>query len=437
LISRRFLRIVRFDETPRAAVKATAMRQMEHAMKRIARITRSGRAATVLSVCGTAVLTIVALGPVVAKGQQPTKIGDTITAETGLASTSEHEAARLFRKETFGGNGRTCETCHSRSTGTLSPADVLKLLNEDPSNALFLHDGLDDGVAGTSRIAEHATIRVVRPLPPNVRIAGDPSATSVVLLRGIPTTINTPALDPALMYDLRARSLSDQALDAIHDHAQNTVEPTEEQLALIADFQRTDKRFFSSDVLQDFASGGPAPVLPPGKTASEQRGRLMFVETEFTPGSTKGICALCHAGPMLNQTSRFNFGAPPGARIANIGVSDRNLLNLPVYTFLIDDGAGDVRTVTTSDLGIPLTNPRPPGVPPPFVRHPAFFAGFFKIPSLWGVRKTAPYFHDNSAKTLEEVAAFYTNLFSNNQDFPVQLTSQDEADMVAYLKLLR
>jgi len=339
----------------------------------------------------------------------------------------------LFRKETFGGNGRTCETCHSPSTGTLSPEDVRL---KSPTDPVFLHDGLDDGVSGTSRIAEHATIRIVRPLPPSVRIAEDPSATSVVLLRGIPSTLNTPALDPALMYDLRARTLSDQALGAIHDHAQNSVEPTQEQLALIADFQRTDKRFFSSDVLQDFASGGPAPVLPPGKTASEQRGRLMFVETESTPGSTKGICAQCHAGPMLNQTSPFNTGAPPGARIANIGVSERNLLNLPVYTFLIDNGAGDVRAVTMSDLGIPLTSPRPPGVPPPSVRHPAFFAGFFKIPSLWGVRKTAPYFHDNSAKTLEEVAAFYTNMFANGAD-PVQLTAQDEADMVAYLKLLR
>ena len=76
-------------------------------------------------------------------------------------------------------------------------------------------------------------------------------------------------------------------------------------------------------------------------------------------------------------------------------------------------------------------------MPPPFVLHPAFFANFYKIPSLWGVRKTAPYFHDNSAKTLEELAAFYANMFANNPDFPVQLTAQDEADMVAYLKLLR
>ncbi len=239
------------------------------------------------------------------------------------------------------------------------------------------------------------------------------------------------------MYDLRAGTLSDQALGAIHDHAQNTVEPTEEQLALIAEFQRTDKRFFSSDALEDFARGGPPPELPLGKTKSEQRGRLMFVESEFTPGSTNGICALCHTGPMLNRSSPFNPTAPPGANIANIGVSERNLLNLPVYTFLIDDGFGDVQAVRLLDPGIPLTNPRPPGVPPPFVRHPAFFAGMFKIPSLWGVKKTAPYFHDNSAKTLEEVAAFYTDLFANNLDFSVQLTAQDEADIVAFLKLLR
>ena len=376
---------------------------------------------TIRLMIATALLTIAPLGGVGVGGRE----------QNGQTTD---EGRRLFRKETFGGNGRTCETCHSRSTGTLSPSDVQAL---EANNPLFLHDGLDDGISGTLRISQHATIRVERPLPPNLRIAEEPSAPSVVLLRGIPTTLNTPALDPALMYDLRARTLADQALGAIHDHAQNTVEPTAEELTLIAEFQRTDKRFFSSDVLQEFAQGGPAPELPPGKTASEQRGRLMFVEAEFKPGSTKGICAFCHSGPMLNQTSPFNTGAPPGARIANIGVSERNLLNLPEYTFLIDDGFGNVQSVRTPDLGIPLTNPRPPGVPPPFVRHPAFFANFFKIPSLWGVKKTAPYFHDNSAKTLEEVAAFYTNLFASNTDFPLQLTAQDEADMVAYLKLLR
>jgi hypothetical protein len=390
----------------------------------------------VVGIVSAGFLTAVLSGRGAGGRQQATELVEQPAAGHASAGKPD-EGERLFRKETFGGNGRTCETCHSPSTGTLAPQDVQERLQMDPNDPLFLHDGLDDGVVGTSRIAEHATIRIVRPLPPNVRIAEDPLATSVVLLRGIPTTLNTPALDPALMYDLRARNLSDQALGAIHDHAQNTVEPTPEQLALIADFQRIDKKFFSSNVLRDFASGGPAPELPPGNTASQQRGRLMFVEAEFTPGSTKGICALCHSGPMLNQFSAFNHTGPPGARIANIGVSERNLLNLPEYTFLIDDGFGNVQSVKLPDLGIPLTNPRPPGVPPPTVRHPAFFAGMFKIPSLWGVQRTSPYFHDNSAKTLEEVAAFYTNLFASGPDFPVQLTAQDEADMVAYLKLLR
>ena len=72
----------------------------------------SGRRTTALMVLGGAALTIVTLGNVVMGGQQ------------------SHEGERLFRKETFGGNGRTCETCHSRSTGTLSPADVRTLLLE-------------------------------------------------------------------------------------------------------------------------------------------------------------------------------------------------------------------------------------------------------------------------------------------------------------------
>lgn len=167
----------------------------------------------------------------------------------------------------------------------------------------------------------------------------------------------------------------------------------------------------------------------------------MFVDAKFQPGSTEGICALCHSGPMLNRTNQFApavIGGPPGSGIANIGVSERNLVNLPERTFLIDNGFGDVRSVLTPDPGIVLTSPRPPGVPPPFVLHPAFFANFFKIPSLWGVKATAPYFHDNHAKTLEEVAAFYTNLFAEPQNiFHVQLTPQDEKDMVAFLKLLK
>ena len=70
----------------------------------------------------------------------------------------------------------------------------------------------------------------------------------------------------------------------------------------------------------------------------------------------------------------------------------------------------------------------------------------FKTPTLWGVDRTAPYFHDNSAKTLEAVAAHYNFFFSftSDPDGPggpipplLSLSPDDQADIVAYLKLLK
>jgi len=98
----------------------------------------------------------------------------------------------------------------------------------------------------------------------------------------------------------------------------------------------------------------------------------------------------------------------------------------------------------TPDPGAMLNNPppsAPPGVPTP---PRSFFANLFKILPLWGVRETAPYFHDNSAKTLEDVAAHYTRFFAFVTDFDgpgplpplITLTPEDEADMVAFMKLL-
>ena len=113
------------------------------------------------------------------------------------------EGQRLFDHETFGGNGRTCRTCHSGDDGTIDPAEVAERFSENPSEPLFRHDGLDDFFSGTSRIAAHATILIERDLPEGVVLVDDPSATSVVLARGVPSTVNTPGLDPALMYDMR------------------------------------------------------------------------------------------------------------------------------------------------------------------------------------------------------------------------------------------
>ncbi|MDX1515632.1 MAG: hypothetical protein R3288_02270 [Woeseiaceae bacterium] len=359
------------------------------------------------------------------------------------------EGARLFDRETFGGNGRTCVTCHSRKTGTFSPEDAMARFLADPDDPLFRHDGLDDGFSGVSRILDHATVRVTLPLPDNIWLKDDPAATHVTFNRGTPTVKNTPALEDRFMYDLRNLTLQDQALGAIEGHAQNSIAPTQNELDLIAEFQQTAPRFFSSRKLRRFAAGGPAPELPQGRTASEKRGRLFFVDAPFNPPSKDGVCALCHSGPMLNEANVFSspvFGNPPGIREFSVGVAERNVLGNPVMTFVIEDSIGQGVEVMTPDLGMLMTDNNQllqMGALPPdsFLAQRglrrAFFANFFKTPTLWGIKHTAPYFHDNSAKTLEEMLEQYDFFFVNSPiGGAIELTGQDKQDIIAFLELL-
>jgi cytochrome c peroxidase len=395
----------------------------------------------VVAVAGTSLMILAgahraALGQDVAIGafDQALNLDCVSTLSDRCAKLRLHEGRRLFDVETFGGNGRTCRTCHSKKNGTFSPEDARERLAADPNDPLFLHDGLDDGVEGTSRITEHATVRIEIALPPYIILADEPERRSVILNRGTPTTMNTPALDRMLMYDTREPDLQRQALGAIRAHGQNTVEPTSLELDLIKDFQQHDVRFFSSDALRSFASGATPPQLPDGQTDAERRGRRMF-EPGFNPGTKQGVCNICHSGPMLNQFAPGNpFGAPPGGRRADISVSQRNLLGNPVYRFIVENQDGGLAEVRTPDPGVLLTVPLP--LPPPGVPSPprSFFANLFKIPTLWGVSRTAPYFHDNSANTLEDVAEHYAFYFSDVLNF--EFTAQDQADMVAFLKLL-
>ena len=363
---------------------------------------------------------------------------------------------KLFEKETFGGNGRTCSTCHTKLTGTLSLDDVQRIIDKGDPDHLLVGDALDDDGVSTTRIQAHGTIRLNLPLPPWVRLADDPAATHVSVFRGIPSTRNTPALDPILNYDGRPPTVQDQALGAIHDHTQNTIEPTAAELDAIAQFQRTDPLFFSSDDLRKFAAGGPPPVLPPGVTPAEQRGRTFLVDAPFNPPSKEGICALCHSGPMLNMVSQahsdFTGGVPrPGVRFFNIGVNIVNAPNNPVRRWIINDGVNPAVTIPSPDLGLLLhptlvLDPSHPPLPPPFILPRAVLAENFKIPTLWGVKDTAPYFHDNGAKTLRDAVAHYKRFFNFTEDQDpvgsaslggrIVLTDDDVDDIVAYLKLL-
>ena len=210
------------------------------------------------------------------------------------------------------------------------------------------------------------------------------------------------------MADGRAPDLQFQAFDAILGHAEAGRVPDDDELEAIAHFQRTAARFFSSPALRRYARRGVEPTLPEGSTASEKRGRAFFVDG--------GSCSGCHGGPMLNQTRS-------GRRFLSAGVSERNRLGNPVYRFVVKNDSGDGETILESpDPGRAL------------ITGDLADANHFKISPLWGISKTAPYFHDNSAATLEEVASHYDEFFES-RGLP-GLSADDQADLVAYMKLL-
>jgi cytochrome c peroxidase len=358
---------------------------------------------------------------------------------SGAGTGHELEGKRLFDQVTFGGNGRTCQTCHSEATGTVSPADAQKRFQKDPADPLFRHDGSDDGLGhGVSRMLADATILVTIPLPFNVRLADDPTARSVVLRRGIPTTTNTPALDPVLMSDGRQPTLEAQAASAIRDHADGVIVPPAD-LQSIAAYEKTNA-FFSSPELRRFAlDRGQAPELTPGQTASEKRGRVFFEDSppDPTKGLRPGLCAHCHSGPLLNQTNRFakeflGLPIPAGQRFISVGVSELNKANNAMREYIFNPGTVDEQHLISPDPGRALITGIGPASDPLAANTNAF-----KISALRGIEKTAPYFHDNSAKTLEDVAAHYTLFFNFVTGGAIQLTKQDEQDIVAYLKLLK
>jgi cytochrome c peroxidase len=348
-----------------------------------------------------------------------------------------HEGKRLFERGTFGGNGRTCQTCHSKETGTLTPRDVQQRFRTNPQDPLFLHDGSDDGLGnGSSRIRKDATILVTIPLAANVSLADDPSARTVTLRRAIPSTLNTPALDPVLMLDGRQASLEAQAAGAIQDHAQGVV-PSAASLRAIAEFEKTNA-FFSSPAVRQFALHGRPLELPPGRTPAEKRGRRFFedVPPDLSQGLKPGLCAHCHSGPLLNTTNEFAAAfipspapIPKGQRFLSVGISEFNDAGNPVREFVFDAGTPQERRIVSPDPGRALLT----GVAnDPTLEH----VNAFKISPLRGIRHTAPYFHDNSAKTLEDVAAHYAKFFNIASGGLITLTPQDEQDIVAFMKLL-
>ena len=340
--------------------------------------------------------------------------------------------------------------------------------------------------AASTMLLSKGLFRISIPVPANADFTvvraddpwGCPETTTTQLAmfrRPLPGT-NLPFLT-AVMWDGRespaGRSLYDnlksQALDATLGHAQAAQAPTDAQLDAIVNLELASFTAQAADesagVLdaqgatggamhvskQPFFVGINDPLGAPGSfnpeamtvfknwssltsaakdptsaaRAAIARGEALFNTLPITisgvaglndkpgvPASFVGSCSTCHNAP--------NIGDHSSPLAINIGTTNYPALpaldttGLPVYTIACNSG----QTVKTTDPGRALITGKCADI------------GKLKGPILRGLAARAPYFHNGSARTLDDVVEFY------NERFNLNLTPQQKSDLVAFLKAL-
>lgn len=137
----------------------------------------------------------------------------------------------------------------------------------------------------------------------------------------------------------------------------------------------------------------------------------------------KGNCVTCHE-------ISFDHALFMDNRYYNIGVGFQHLK--PVLDDIIKQGSIDnlmFTAIQMSELGRLKVTKRLKDI------------GKFKTPTLRNISLTAPYMHDGSFETLEQVIDYYDkggdpNRFIDPAIFPLHLTQQEKIDLVEFLQAL-
>jgi cytochrome c peroxidase len=227
--------------------------------------------------------------------------------------------------------------------------------------------------------------------------------------RNAPTVINAAYAD-SQFWDGRAASLEAQAVGPVGNPIEmgSSMKLVVEKFSKIPGYQKRFRKVFHTGVTEKgfaqaiaafertiLSGGSPYDQFQAGRknalTAAQKRGMKLF---------DKAGCADCHTPPLFSSYDFHNAG---------VGADKPKP----------DEGR---KAVTKKDEDM----------------------GAFRVPSLRDVANTAPYFHDGSAKTLEEAVALMAAGGRDNphrsSDFDVvreaKLTAQDQKDLVEFLKAL-
>ena len=420
--------------------------------------------------------------------------------DSGILSTyTENHRINLDSAffKSLGTNGRSCFTCHQpQDAWTVTPRNIqTRFLFTGGQDPIFRTvDGANCPSADVSTVEKRRSayslllkkglIRISLAVPTtadfSIQDIQDPyncpetnSVTTAAYRRPLPST-NLGFL-ATVMWDGRetvkgapiASDLATQAVDATLTHAQGAEAPTPEQVADIVAFETamytaqvydtragnlTDRGgkggpqnlsaqpFYIgiNDVLGADPSGaafdtnvfniydGWAKATGPNAAARQSvaRGEALFNTLPITitgvaglndlPGlsTVNGTCTTCHDTP--------NSGNHSVSLAIKIGTTDYPAMpaldtkGLPVYTVACADGL----SLKVTDIGRAMVTGKCADV------------GKLKGPILRGLAARAPYFHNGGAATLLDAVNFY------DQRFKLNLSAQQKADLVAFLKTL-
>ena len=376
----------------------------------------------------------------------------------------------------LGGNGRACSDCHMDAenfqlTPAAAQARFVKMTMTGVDDPLFRAIDADDfrvnGAAARdfTNLTQNGLVRVTIPLPANVKLldcgaavpcpaTARPTGETVAdVWRAVPSILDVDITGPdgadplyargpnqrgGYQLDARIDTLQNQALSALRNHAGITVDPPAKFLDDVAAFQQTQFSSASVKLLSDALTAGtrPLPDPDPVLNALETTGKSVFNRacaqchgnmgghpsgstpiqqgTEGTPTAIvryHDILTTCPRPVDTVSPPRFQFAPCSASQMENVRTYE--ITNSGVAPSGTPCGGAApqpacVTRVTSSDPARLLLTGYPAAGGPGDIQH-------FDIPSLRGIARTAPYFHNNTAATLEEMLEHYKQFFKRVQ----------------------
>ena len=376
----------------------------------------------------------------------------------------------------LGGNGRACSDCHMDAenfqlTPAAAQARFTQMTMTGVDDPLFRVIDADDfrvkGAAARdfTNLTQLGLVRVTIPLPANVKLldcgatvpcpaSALPTGETVAdVWRSTPSILNANITGPdgavprslrgpnqsgGYQLDGRIDTLQNQALSALRLHAGTTADPLAGFLDDLAAFQSTQFSAPSVKALSAAMAAGtnPLPDPDPALDALETAGKAVFNRScaqchgnlgghpsgstpiqQGTPGTPTAIIryhTILSACPRPVDTvspARFAFAPCSASQMKNVRTYEITNSGVAPGGFPCGGALPQpacVTRVTTTDPGRLLLTGYPLAGGAGDIEH-------FDNPNLRGIGRTAPYFVNNTAATLEEVLEHYKQFFKRVQ----------------------